>query len=52
MYLGVMGEYNRYFVEDGIVEEEPVTSLKCNHAEADKSNPGDIVARAPALRQT
>ena len=57
VYLGVMEECTRYFVEDGVVKEESVDSLKCNHAEADtrviihmieadKSTPGDIVIRA------
>lgn len=57
VYLGVMGECTRYFVEDGEVHAESVPSLKCNHSEADtrvilhmleadKSIPGDIVIRA------
>lgn len=57
VYLGVMGECTRYFVQDGEVCAESVPSLRCNHAEADtrvilhmieadRSTAGDIVVRA------
>ena len=57
VYLGVMGECNRYFLEEGELHVESVSSLSCNHPEADtrvilhmieadKSTPGDIVIRS------
>lgn len=57
VFLGVMGECTRYFVDDGEVKSEAVPSLNCNHPEADtrvilhmieadKNTPGDIVVRA------
>ena len=35
VYLGVMGECTRYFVENGAVHAESVPSLNCNHLEDD-----------------
>lgn len=57
LYLGVMEDCTRYFVEGGKVCTESVPSLSCNHAEADtrvilhmiqssRSMNGDIVIRA------
>ena len=57
MYLGVMGECTKHFVENGDVHVESIPTLECNHAEADtrvvlhmiqsdKEATGDIVVRA------
>lgn len=57
VFLGVMENCTRYFVEDGEIKSEAVAPLRCNHPESDtrvilhmveaaKSTPGDIVIRA------
>ena len=57
MYLRVMGECTKHFVENGDVHVESIPTLECNHAEADtrvvlhmiqsdKEATGDIVVRA------